>query len=194
MNKLNLLKNALVLSAATLAVMPVSTVFAIDAGTNSTQREVSYNIVENGKYTTNTWVWSVPANTDLELSDSVQLREGKVSIKPAPSDTTTNKVLVLEDNTVITISVQSGNFSDGTFYLKRGNSKMAYKIKIGANKQAISNGDSVLEFKAGTSPNIGIESSMFVEIEEDASKTATLLGEHKDTLTFTTSVRQVVQN
>lgn len=194
MNKLNLLKNALVLSAATLAVMPVSTVFAIDAGTNSTEREVSYNIVENGKYTTNTWVWSVPANTDLKLSENVQSSGGTVSIKPAPSDTTTNKVLVLEDNTVITISVQSGNFSDGTFYLQHGNSKMAYKIKIGANKQAISNGDSVLEFKAGTSANTGIESPMFVEIEEDASKTATLLGEHKDTLTFTTSVRQVVQN
>lgn len=129
------------------------------------------------------WTFSVPATQTFD-DDHLEYLNQLVAIKPAAKGT----VIALANNTTISIKLTS---QYGFNLVAEGintNSKIPYAVKMNGTK--LEGETEVLKFVAGTSANTGIEQGLDFSTTNDANgiKKATVVGTHKDTLTFTATV------
>lgn len=129
------------------------------------------------------WLFSVPGTQTFNDENLTYLNQ-LVKIKPAAEGT----VIALANNTTISIKLKSKYGFNLVAEDINTNSQIPYAVKMNGTK--LEGETEVLKFVAGTSPNTGIEQGLDFSTTNDANgiKKATVVGTHKDTLTFTATV------
>ena len=176
MNKNKLMMGLIGSAMAASSVMPAA--FAAQAADSpaSQTTQVEYTVAETE------WMWEVPATLTFTMDDVDTA--GTVSIKPAVADT----VIALAENTKLDITLNSKY----GYKLKNDSaldkSVIDYQVKKNGEADALGQDANVLNFTAGTSSNLGVSQDLdFVTTVENLKK-ATVVGEHKDVITFTVAV------
>lgn len=185
-----MLKNKTIFKSIAVALIMFMMVAALSPSvgmvyaTNGPQEtQIEYSVAETD------WTFSVPAAQTFG-TDNLVLTGSAVAISPQND----GDVISLPNGQKISITISSAN----GFELRRTindskNSVITYSVyQVNESEDVLLNeGNTVLTYTAGTSPNTGVSQKLKFVTTEQKIQNATITGEHTDTLTFTVTVAGV---